>query len=618
MKALLLPLFLVSPVLAPAAVAQGDNSTSPADQAQSAPSSEFGEPLIVNGRRISDLEIRRFLMYGPGRNALEARKLELLMQQEKELREYQGREDLADQKYQAAYDDLSDEQRAEIDALVAESFSYMEVSLDEAKARIAEQNADFKERFPTLDPETETERAYRSVRWYEEQVYQTMRFDEMFFSGHPDTWPEISVEAIHAGSPNYDLVADYAKYYEIRKREADESGSPVKREDDMMMSLLRDYVMSALNSLVEVRTSVDGIDDDLLLTIEGMGFYAEVPIDEIYEQFKDVFTWRDIADAKRFLALEAAAKDKLTKLGVLKDRDEFLAEVADMREKLGTNMFNWNFIALMGHQFPSEEAYTEHSYLLESYKTLIADELVRDESNQISPGLQAHMEHLTVVMGLGRCLTEVLYVSAFDWPRNKWREDGFQGAHARGMALRGEVDAYIDRLVEAEDAKQRAVAAGENYQWPEDLLSFDQYWSNMLDLHSEFWDPPLPIKGKSAPDMGRKNRGRFQGEPMTRNDYKRAMGESSYYYYLYDNTSVTDEVFEQLDQGAVGGPYVAPWGYYIVYLRNRLAPTNPLDMHNERHFNMAVEDYARSKFTGFAHEALAEAETSGVPDGLGS
>jgi hypothetical protein len=545
------------------------------------PASEFGEPVTVNGERIPDLEIMRFLVYGPGRNALEARKLEILMQQEVELRQYEGRERLAEEQHQQAFDDLAEEQQKAIDATIDTTFTHLQITLEDAQARIAEQVADFKERYPTLDPDTETARAYKSVQWYEDQVFQTMRFDELFFPGHPDNWAEVSIEAIHAGSPNYDLVADYATHWEYRRKEAEEAGEEMKREDDMMMTLLRDYVMNALNSLVETRTSVDGIDLEIVLEIEGLGVYDEVRTREVFEEFKKSFTWRDIADAKRFLALQVAARQALEELGVLGSREEYLEEVAVAREQLAATMFNWQFIALMGHQFPSEEAYTEHVYLMESFRELIADQLLKDGNGQIGEALKGNMDYANVVMGLGRCLTEVCFVSAFDFPRNEWRSGGFAEARERAIALRGEVDAYIDQMIAAETAKQEAVAKGENYVWPEGLLSFDRYWSNFLDLHSEFWDPPLPMTGKSAPEMGRKNKGRLGGEAMTRNDYKRTLGENSYYWYLY-NISTTDRVFLEQEVGSVGGPYIGPFGYYIIYLRSRLDPSHPLDLNSER------------------------------------
>ena len=47
----------------------------------------------------------------------------------------------------------------------------------------------------------------------------TLEFDQLFFPGHPDGWPQLSLEAVHQVSPNADLVADYRKWYEVREQE---------------------------------------------------------------------------------------------------------------------------------------------------------------------------------------------------------------------------------------------------------------------------------------------------------------------------------------------------------------------------------------------------------------
>ena len=60
-----------------------------ADDAAQA-TSEFGEPVFVNGVRDPDLAIKRFLVYGPGRNGLDARKLQILMDHEREIRVDRG------------------------------------------------------------------------------------------------------------------------------------------------------------------------------------------------------------------------------------------------------------------------------------------------------------------------------------------------------------------------------------------------------------------------------------------------------------------------------------------------------------------------------------------------
>ena len=70
-------------------------------------------------------------------------------------------------------------------------------------------------------------------------------------------------------------------------------------------------------------------------------------------------------------------------------------------------------------------------------------------------------------------------------------------------------------------------------------------------------------------------------------------------------------IFE-LEPGMIGGPYLGPKGYYIIYCESRSAPTNPLRMSEERHVQMLQEDYTRKSFQRYAHESLALTEKSGL------
>lgn len=596
----------------PAQASAAQNGAADADDQDEA--ALFGEPLVVNGRRITDMEIKRFLCYGKGRNALESRRLGLLMAQEKELREYTERERAIEALFGDAeslplYEELSEEQRGQVDARVAEALAYMVVRPEAVRAKLDKNAAEFHERYPTLDIDVETMRAYESVAWYEDQVRQTMEFDAMFFPGHPDDWPEITLEAVHAGAPEIDLIADYATHYERRAAEAAELGTEVEPEDEMMMSLLRDYVMAALASLVEIKTQTDGLPADVLMTIDGGGYFAELKTEDVFQEMKHVFDAEDVARAKKFLALQEAARQKLAEAGVLIPAEEFHEQIAGWLEAMEGSMFNWSFIALQGHQFPSVEAYSDHLYLLESFKRYIADDL--DRTNGVPQVIQDHLPFANVVMGIGRCQADVLLVSAFDFPRYEWKENGWAWAEEHAFALRAKIDAYLDALAAQEAERKRVVGLGENFEPDVELFPFDRWWSDLLDLESEWWDPPMPMTGKMPPALGLKNKGRFQGEPMTRNDFKRAIGESSYSFYL-ENDSVTDKVFFDLEPGTVGGPYKGPWGYYLIYLKKRLAPTNRIDPNNEQKYQMLAEDYTRIAFDDFAHECLASAEVSGL------
>lgn len=644
-SALLLTLLPAAPLLASAPIQEAGVSVQAADDGKSI----FGEPLYVNGTRISDMEIKRFLCYGKGRNALEARRLATLMQQEWELREYEFSEQMLSDDYDGrAQDKLSEGEQQELKAAIAAEMAHFQYSKEEYDERLKREEKSFYGRYPTLDLDTEITRAYQSSAWYREQVRQTLQFDDLFFKGLAEEWPDITREAIHAGSPTFDLVEDYAKndilrrdywYKQRGETEAalltekfdgadldslgtedrarlkglvdEEHGSFEPREDEMMMGLLRDFVMSALNDLVEILTSSDGLPAHILMTVEGGGFRAELLTEDVYQEMSHAFSAHDVQEAKNCLALMAAARDALIAKDALLSDPDFKAQFAKMTDDLKNTMFQIEFLALQGHLFPSVETYYNHMLLMESYRGVIEVELTPNADGSLSAALQEHMPIANGIMGLARAQAEVMLLSAFDYPNNKWSEGGWDSALNRALDMRGQVDDYLDKLTAEAAARLEAAASGENYNPDEALKPFDRWWGELLDLNSDYWDPPLPVTGKPPPAIGLKNRGRFQSAMMTRNDMKRAIGESSYTEFL-DDHFIVDEIFFSMEPGTVAGPFPGPMGYYICYLRSKRPPTNPLNPSDDRHLGMIQEDFLRKRFTQFSHACLEAADVKGL------
>ncbi|MDB4736255.1 hypothetical protein OAF93_00645 [Planctomycetota bacterium] len=581
--------------LAPVTVPQADDAT--------AATSEFGEPVFVNGVRISDMAIKRFLVYGPGRNGLDARKLQILMDHEREIRVDEVREAVA-----AEMDGASDEALA---AEVAERMKRFNLDTSFVDRRLAAEKASFQERFPTLDHEVELRRAYGSGDWYRDQVRQTMEFDQLFFPDHPDSWPMLSVEAIQGGSPQVDLIADYAREFERRLAVSEETGEPIVAEQEMMMSLLRDFVMQALWSLAEVKTATQGIPEDLAMVIDGGDWNAEITTQGVFDEMRVAFSSQDIEDAKLCLALLEAARQKLEAEGVLSSDEDFQTMVASIREQMANSMFNMDFLALQGHGFPSSEAYEQHLRLVDSFKSGRTEALVIGDNGELGAELQAHLPIANGIMGLAKARAEILMVSAFDFPSFSWKENGWEDAYERATVLRAQVDSYLAELSSEAEARAAAVEKGENFAPEKELLPFERWWTDLLRQNSDYWDPPLPATGKQPPAIGLKNFGAFNEEPMTRNDMKRAIGESEYEHFLA-NGALVDTIFFDMEPGTVAGPYRGPKGFYLIYLKGRTRPTNPLNLRTERHRQMIQEDWVRKAFQAYAHEALATAETRGL------
>ena len=637
----------VVPEVIPAG-SQGSSQASITVEDDGSPS-VFGEPLIVNGKRIPDLELMRYLCYGKGRGGLESRKMEVLLSQEMELRAFMRTQEILDENYDSKdLSELSEEDRATVNGLVDEALAIFRYDPKELEERLIREEKQFYERYPSLDLRTEIERSYQDWDWYLDQVGQTIRFDTIFFPGTTEDWPDITIEAVHAGSPAFDLVEDYQEAYDMRKaiwedartmtenrllqeqydgrlRDAltdderaaadalvnKEHGSFMPREDEMMMSLLRDFVISTLSdpNVVTILGKLDGLPADTLITVSGGGLETTIKTADVYEEFKGAFSAQDIFEAKKFLALYVAVSDVLEDSGQLVPWDDFLNLLLETRVSLQGSMFNLDFLALQGHNFPSMEVYNDYLYLVESFRRSITHKTQLDGNSNLSKEMQAYIPVGNGIMGLAKVQAEALMVSAFDYPNNKWKEDGWQGAEEEAFRLRAMADAHIDELIAEEELRRMALEKGVDFEGK--VQPFDQWWAQLLDLHSDYWDAPMPATGKMPAMVGMRNKGRFNGEAQTRNDLKRALNESTWSHYL-SGDNVVDQVFFELEEGQVGGPYRGAKGYYLVYNVRKLRPMQPVNYRDERQLGLLQEDFVRREFARFAHETLANAEVSGL------
>jgi hypothetical protein len=260
-----------------------------------AETSEFGDPLVVNGKRISDLEIKRYLIYGPGQSALNSFRIDALIRMERAQRVKNGTDpkslDLPDDVYKQTYD---------------------------------REITNFQKRFPTLDVDTEVGRAYRSIDLYKRQLHQTLQFDWIFFPpGPPADWSDLTKEAVNTGVMEgqdknvqfIDLIADAQDNWQRRKEYAEQNGAVfedtgdeialrskyalgIDPEDEMFAGLLRDYVVQTLGTLVETKTASDGLPEDIVMTVEGPEINAVFRTDEIYEVVRPTITAQEISDTR--------------------------------------------------------------------------------------------------------------------------------------------------------------------------------------------------------------------------------------------------------------------------------------------------------------------------------
>ena len=204
---------------------------------------------------------------------------------------------------------------------------------------------------------------------------------------------------------------------------------------------------------------------------------------------------------------------------------------------------------------------------------------------------------------------DIILVSAFDFVDFRWKDDGWNWAKDKAEALRAQIDGHQKDYAEQRRLALQAEAKGEVFEPEEELDPFDIYWIKTIENHSEFWDPPPPSHGKQAM-VGYKMKGRF-GE-RTRNDLARMMDEYIFHDLNWGSKTVTNHVFHDQIPNTVAGPVRGPWGYYITKVNRRRPPTNPIDVLNEKHYEMFEQDYLHYALSRYLATALDDADVSGL------
>jgi len=590
--------------------------------------SEFGDPVTVNGVLITDAAIKRHIIYGPCRPALEWRRIDALLQSEIARRAEAGEptEGLnpSDEQFTAIYD-----------------------------KKIAE----FQERFPTLDLAAEVSRAYRNMDWYRRELRMDLVFDNTYIPDNPEQWPAVTFEALRAEAGEI-LIDDFKQSYERRtnyyaeqlglweeakatypdrvkayeaelaawevSRTGDQPARPEEpgdepefpQEDAMYRSILRQMVRDMLFKTADTKTSIDGLPDEIVMTLD-INSDGTVDhtwhTDELWEDVKDTVSEKEIGDAKHFLAKLESARQRMA-------GEEFLLSADDARTIFESNeggagfqsaQFNIGMVAVGNHQFPSVEAYGDYFRILESHRKRVNPLIEAPEEGGIAQPLREHLVRANQIMGLGKVDCEVLLVSAFDFPGNKWIEKGWETSKEQAAWIKEEIEKNNQSYAEYRRLRMEAAAAGEELDPNSAPQAMDphDFWSLLLDEYCGYWDPPQPEKGRPGSAVGYKMKGRF-GERY-RNDLQGMIGESPFHQFVR-GFSITDFVFFEQQVGTVAGPFKGPHGYYLTKVMRRMPPTRPLNIGDERHVGLLRDDYVPFSLIGYCEEAFESADVKGM------
>lgn len=599
----------------------------------------FGAPLVVNGQRVPDIELQRFLIYGAGRLQVEMQRVALIIEdeldrraQEQALKEietqYGARLDataeaaVAAKETTAPYADAAARTaavREERDAAKAALYQTAEVvdsyqkslarqkSLVREQAQIAEEDFlhdyqktidDFVKSYPTLKPEAEVARAFRTVDWYRENLRQTLLFDRVFFPDDPADWPVTTVEAVRADSGDA-MIEDAFQSYKTRREYAEKTGEPLAKEDAIYTQMMRQIVRDACFSTIAFKTAFDGLPGDLILTGDKDGDGKPelvVKTADLWPKVAATLSETDIREAKEWFATTVATRDALRAAGdgVLLTRDGEQAAVAALKQTMAGTYFTIDILATQEYLFPSAESFQEYWCLLESFKNLNKDTLKRQENGDIAKVLRDHLERANRVMGLGQVDVDVMLVSAFDIPAFEWKQDGWAKAEKRANEVKAQIEAQQQRYA-ADPAKEKDPAV---------------YWEELMVEVSEYWDPPAPEgQGKRGSDVSMKNKGRFG--PRYRNDLIGFVGETRYREFV-TGFSITDFAFFDQAVGTVAGPFKGPIGWYLTRVKNRTPPSRPLNLAEPKHVELLTDDWLRTAFAAYARASLKNAKVEGL------
>ncbi len=232
-------------------------------------------------------------------------------------------------------------------------------------------------------------------------------------------------------------------------------------------------------------------------------------------------------------------------------------------------------VAIVLYGFPSMQADIRYERLLRSYRKLIAEDLATDDK------LMPYMQRANLVAGASRIDAEVILASAYDYANSRWKADGWKSAEAKARELKQKLD------------------SGAN-------------WGDLLELHSEFWDPPMPEVGQK-PQFGFKFKGRF-GE-QTRNQFVGDLDESDF-TMLLRGKSVADEIFFDQKVGSISDVHKGSRGYYIARVNSRKPGSGGLNLQAPANREYVVNFIAMNRFGAYSRQLLKDAIAKGDVTGF--
>ena len=493
---------------------------------------------------IPAIEVRRQLIYQFGRAELESRKLDVF---------------------------INDEINSQLAAGVPpEQFGIPKSEID---AAIAETLEKVKEQYPDLKPEAVLQINGVDTRNLPSLTRQSKLFDLVFLPDNPNDWPPLTTEALMERMGE-EFVSQTKSSYEGRSaleaEQTPEERAQAQGSLGMFNHLIRTQVRAALNDAATIETASNGLPAEIVMRVNG----TDVLTEELFEQVSSKLTESDVAEVEALLIKNKLVEQALRAKDAWLEGEEWEMAWESHVEENANSIFPLETIAVLLRGFPSLEIYSEYYRLASSFERMVSADIT-DET------LGKHVdERAGHIINLAEVESEIILISAFDFPNNRWIEGGWEAAGEEALAV-------VDEL---------AAMEGKN-------------WDELLVKHSDFWDPPAPTTpvAQDPAQQKRKNKGRFGRR--NRNTLLQMLGESDFTTYLR-GSSIVDEIFFHMEAGEVGGPFLGEHGYYIVRVLDRTPPRSTRDLRDEDFKTMVLQDFVTDGLTKFADD-LYQAAVSG-------
>jgi hypothetical protein len=556
----------------------------------------FGPDLVVDGVVVSRAEIKRFIAMGKlGANLIEAAKIKIWIEEEIARRIASG------------------EDPAGLGVTDAEVLA----TLAEAKQAVQEQGLRLEDVYKIKTEEI-----------LKDQIRLTHQFIKLFLPDNPHEYPPLTQEAMQAQGTldamlkNWDDMhgagaeapppTEGAKIQDsVRASAAGEGASGVEdgpdggqppsagsaaapsatqgeaqpapaaapaqdpgttldqeQSDLFFKQLLAKFVTKYLGEISRIELPADGLPPEIALRVNG----HDVRVDGVWNSIRDSVGSEDVRQAKLWFRNLLVAEKAFREAGVWVDDATAAVEYDKYVEIYRDSLFPIEFLARTVKKFPSLSDYRRYLRLYEAYRRLSNDQLT-DENL-----IEHSKRRANALVGLSPIDAEVILVSAYDFAQGRWKEDGWRQAELRV----------------AEVAK---------------TLMNGGSWGELLDKHSEFYDPPMPANAPAPDPQTLKNKGRFM--KVHRTGLIQKMEESEYLIFL-SGTSLTDHMYFDMKVGETVGPVRGPYGYYILRLLSRGPQVKKLFVTQPDDRELLVNDYLTVHLATWVQDQVAKAKVQGI------